>query len=358
MPIIDKTFESNKYTAVYLVEEEHDGMRLDQYLQTYLASWSREQVKKKISQGDISIKDRPGKHRASTKIYTRDIITLITNKTEHEDEYWNGELLELQTEPEILFEDEDLIIISKPPYMSTHPTGKHLFNCATVFFESKYKKTCHSIHRLDRETSGALMLAKNPKCAQVMTEGFEKDLVRKCYFFIAYNREWNGEYSFEDNHRLGASEEGLKRIYINHFPKESTDGKSARTLFEVVHVEGDYVLGLAFPITGRQHQIRVHAMINGLPLVGDKLYLGNFKMFQRFKDNIATKEDHDLMEISRHALHAIALRAPYKGEEKIFSSKIPNDLKKWISSKMTIDLVELQERLESKIQDYFNKDKR
>ncbi|WP_417335351.1 pseudouridine synthase [Halobacteriovorax marinus] len=358
MPIIEKTFESEKYTAVYLVEEEHDGMRLDQYLQIYLASWSREQVKKKIAGGDILIKGRPGKHRPSTKIYTRDIITLVTVKTEHEDEYWNGELLELELKPSIIFEDDELIIISKPPYMSTHPTGKHLFNCATVYFESLYKKTVHSIHRLDRETSGVLMLAKTPKCAQSMTDCFEKDLVRKCYFFIAYNRSWNGEQSFEDNHRLGASEEGLKRVYINHFPKESSEGKSARTLFRVIHSEGDYVLGLAFPITGRQHQIRVHAMINGLPLVGDKLYLGNFKMFQRFKDNIATKEDHDLMEISRHALHAIALRAPYKGEEKVFSSHIPKDLQEWITTNMTIDLNHLQEQLEEEIQNYFNKESR
>ncbi|OUR93496.1 hypothetical protein A9Q84_18660 [Halobacteriovorax marinus] len=356
MSIIEKTFESELYTAVYLVDEEHDGMRLDQYLQQYLASWSREQVKKKIAAGDIQIKGRAGKHRASSKIYFKDIIKLITRKTIHEDEYWNGELLKLDLVPEIIFEDKDLVIISKPPYMATHPTGKHLFNCATVYFESLYKKTAHSIHRIDRETSGVLMLAKNPKSAQTMTTCFEKDLVRKCYFFISVNKDWNGEKSFECKRRLGPKEGGLKRIYINHFDEESDEGKHARTLYQIVHEENGYVLGLAFPITGRQHQIRVHAMINGLPLLGDKLYLGYFEMFQRFKDNIATKEDHDLMDLNRHALHAMALQIPYNGEKRIFSSHIPHDLQDWIKKNLTIEIETLDERLQKHISDYFIKE--
>lgn len=355
MAIIEKTFESDLYTAVYLVDEEHDGMRLDQYLQQYLASWSREQVKKKIAAGDIQIKGREGKHRPSSKIYYRDIIKLITRKTIHEDEYWNGELLELELVPEIIFEDDDLIIISKPPYMATHPTGKHLFNCATVYFESQYKKTIHSIHRIDRETSGVLMLAKNPTCAQKMTDCFEKDLVRKCYFFIAVNKDWNGETQFECNRRLGPKDSGLKRIYINHFDEDSKEGKHAKTHYQIVHEEKGYVLGLAFPVTGRQHQIRVHAMVNGLPLLGDKLYLGYFEMFQRFKDNIASKEDHDLMDLNRHALHAMALQVPYKSERKIFSSHIPKDLREWIGKNLEVDIKSVEEKLQYYINDYFIK---
>jgi RluA family pseudouridine synthase len=356
MSIIEKTFESNKYTAVYLVDEEHDGMRLDQYLQFYLASWSRQQVKKKIAAGDIVIKGRPGKHRPSSKIYHKDIITLVTHKTEHEDEYWRGELIDLQLDPEIVFEDDNLIIISKPPYMSTHPTGKHLFNCATVYFESKYKKTVHSIHRLDRETSGVLMLAKNPKAAQAMTENFEKDLVRKCYFFIAEDRDWHQKEDFECNKRLGPKDGGLRRVYINNFDEDSSEGKHARTLFKVAHKEKGYVLGLAFPITGRQHQIRVHAMVNGLPLVGDKLYLGNFEMFQRFKDNIASDEDYDLMDLNRHALHAIAAKTTYQGKPIIFSSHIPGDLKVWIKKSLSIEIDNLENSLNELIEDYFNKE--
>jgi RluA family pseudouridine synthase len=355
MSIIKKSFSSDKYEALYLVDEEHHGMRLDQFLQIYLASFSRQAVKQKIKDKDIIIHNRPGTHKPSTILHHKDKITLYTYKTVHEDEWWNGEKLELQLTPDIIYQDDDLAVISKPPYMATHPTGKHIFNCATVFFEAQTNRTAHSIHRIDRETSGVLLLGKNPKTANLMTECFENDQVKKCYLFIAQaNEDYNEADYLECDRRLGATDSGLKRIYINHFPVDSTEGKHAFTRFKIVHKENGYVIGLAFPQTGRQHQIRVHAMINGLPLIGDKLYLGNFKMFQRFKDNIASKEDHDLMQLSRHALHAIALRIPYQGKETIFKAPIPNDLQEWLKSNTSIALEKLEELLSIEIDSYFN----
>ncbi len=355
MVILAKKFDRDKYTARYLVDEEHHNMRLDQYLQIYLESFSRQAVKKKIKDGEIKIQGRPGVHRPSTRLHFKDIVELVTHKTEHEDEWWNGEKLELQLDPEIVYQDDDLLVISKPPFMSTHPTGKHLFNCATVYFESIYQKTIHSIHRLDRETSGILMLGRNPDFTKIMTDHFENDLVKKCYFFIAKIDPENFEGDeFVAKERLGASEGGLKRVYINNFPEDSFEGKHAETKFKLLHKEGEYAIGLAFPVTGRQHQIRVHAMVHGLPLVGDKLYLGSFKMFQRFKDVIATKEDHDLMEIPRHALHAIALKIPFKGSEKIFISHIPVDLKEWISNKLTVDIGQLEDKIKKEVENYYS----
>lgn len=357
MSIIKKSFSLNKYTASYLVDEEHEGMRLDQFIQIYLASFSREDVKKKIKNKDITIQNRPGRMRPSSPLHHKDIVHLVTHKDDHEDEYWNGEKLILQTTPDIIYQDDDLVVISKPPYMATHPTGKHIFNCATVFFEAIQKKTIHSIHRIDRETSGVLLLGKNPKTANVMTECFENDQVKKCYFFIAKEKDgYDGSDYMEVDRRLGATEGGLKRVYINNFPVDSTEGKRAFTRLKIVHRENGYALGLAFPQTGRQHQIRVHAMVNGLPLIGDKLYLGNFKMFQRFKDLLATSEDHSLMELPRHALHAMALRIPYNGSDKIFSSRVPNDLKNWIKENLNVKILQLEKSLDTEIQAYFNKD--
>ena len=78
------------------------------------------------------------------------------------------------------------VVTNKPAYMSTHPTGRHLFHCATVYYEQKLNQsTVHSIHRLDRETSGVLLLAKNPTTANQLTVEFENNNVKKCYFFIA-----------------------------------------------------------------------------------------------------------------------------------------------------------------------------
>ncbi len=342
MAILERTFTKTKYQAKYYVEETEAGKRLDQFLQKYLESWSRQDVKKKIKEGDVQILGRPGIHRPSTTLKYREKVILSVHKTTQEDEYWNGELIKLE-EPEIIFEDEDLIVISKPPYMSTHPTGKHLFYCATVHFEDIHKKTIHSIHRLDRETSGVMLLAKNSKTSNLMSEEFINDRVKKCYFFMAKkNEDFKGQSHFEANERLGAKEAGLKRVYINNFPSESHEGKHAHTKFQVLYEENEYVLGIAFPQTGRQHQIRVHAMVHGLPLIGDKLYLGNFKMFQRFKDGLASSEDHEQMQLARHALHAIALSANYKNEVVSFKSDIPKDFKKWITTNLSIELKELE----------------
>ena len=353
MGIVRKKFGNQEFEAVYKVEETEHNMRLDQFLQLYLKSFSRESVKEKIKMGDIEIIGRPGKHRPNSKVHFGDQVLMKIKRTVHEDEYWRGKKLDLIETPDIVFEDDDLIVISKPPYMAAHPTGKHLFNCATVYFEKIHNKTIHSIHRLDRETSGIMLLGKNPKASNAVTELFEKNQVRKCYFFIAINKGFNNENYFEANERLGTLETGLKRVYINNFPESSSDGKSAKTNFSILHKSDDYVLGLAFPKTGRQHQIRVHAMINKLPLLGDKLYLGSFEMFQRFKDNIALEDDHNLMQIPRHALHAIAINLDYKKKTTTFKTEIPTDLKKWLMDNLELDLTNLNQKIEREIEIYF-----
>lgn len=345
MPILEKNFLRDRYLAVYLVDEVHDNFRLDQYTQIYLSNFSRQHVKKKIEDGEIKIEGRDHKLRPSTKVKYKEKVSIVITRTIHEDEYWNGEKVELTETPEIVYEDSDLLVLSKPPFMATHPTGKHLFNCATVFFESKLGHTCHSIHRIDRETSGILLLGKNPKISAILTPQFEERKVKKCYFFIAKTDNPPLEDSFTESSRLGTEEKGLKRVYINHYPQNSSEGKPAKTAFKIIHRENGYVLGLAFPHTGRQHQIRVHAMIKGLPLLGDKLYLGNYKMFQRFKDNWASEEDHKFLEMPRHALHAIAINLEYGSSRKTFITDLPQDLSSWIGDNLSIDLEDLKKSL-------------
>ncbi|MFT6068421.1 MAG: RluA family pseudouridine synthase [Bacteriovoracaceae bacterium] len=352
--ITDKKFAPDYFTITYLVEEDEDGVRLDQFLGKYNPSFSREELKRRIKSGVVEILDRPGKHKPTTKLRTGDRLTMTLHKTTHEDEYWNGEQLVLDLIPKIIFEDDDLIVISKPPYMATHPTGKHLFNCATVHFGNIHDKTIHSIHRLDRETSGVLLLGKSPKTAQDLTPLFEEGLVRKAYFFMAkISEDYKGSPDFNCDLRMGTESTGMDRVYIHSYPNDDTRGKSAETDFKVLFTNNGYALGLAFPKTGRQHQIRVHAKANGLPLVGDKLYLGSYKMFQGFKDLYASKEDHDLMELPRHALHAVAIYFDYKGEKRLFKAALPKDFLPWIKDKFEIKDDELESRIEVELKNYF-----
>ena len=281
-------------------------------------------------------------------------IQLFIQRSHEEDEYWNGRQLPLQKDPLVIFEDQNVIVISKPPYMTTHPTGRHLFYCATVYFENLHQQMIHSIHRIDRETSGLLVLAKNPATANLLSTEFENNRVKKVYFFMAKKRpNPSADATFHANERMGPLEDGPKRVFIHAFPASSLEGKEANTYFEIFWQNQNYALGLAFPVTGRQHQIRVHASAHGFPLVGDKLYLGNYPMFQRFKDNLATVEDHTFMELPRQALHATAIKINYQSKPRLFLSPLPYDLRAWIQDTLQLEIEPIEKEIERRIENYF-----
>ncbi len=361
MGIITKSFQSELFEVTYQAEPHHEGMRLDQFVQVYLPSFSRQQVKNKITCGDVMIEGRIPPHRPSVKIHERNRIYLRMNKTVHEDEYWNNQKIKFDINPEEIYQDNDLLVINKPAFMATHPTGKHLFYAATVFFEEKYKMKINSLHRLDRETSGVLLLGKNARFSSFVTDFFENSEIKKCYFFIGVKQPGtNTENSFSVKLRLGTLNEGRERVIVNSYPEKGLEGKSAHTDFFILEKKEKYILGLAFPKTGRQHQIRVHAKSQGMPLLGDKLYLGGYKIFQRFKDLIPTVEDHNLMEIPRHALHAMALKIPaippLSKEEKIFIGKFPKDLRDWMKMKLNLsefDCLNIEHKAFLKIEEVF-----
>ena len=355
MHIINKEFSKEKYSISFLIEDEHDNYRLDRFLQDYFSSFSRQFIKSKISRGDIRIKDRPHPHKPSTKIHAGEVVTVNTFKSDLESEFWYGKPIELDEEPEIIFEDSGAVVFSKPAFMATHPTGKHLFNCASIYFETKYGHGMHSVHRLDRETSGLLIMAKNPKMAAKLTMQFENTEVKKCYLLISKEKkDFSKTFPLCAKERLDSGENHTNSVVIQAYPEDSKIGKPARTDFQFLKQENGILLALAFPQTGRQHQIRVHAATHGFPLVGDKIYNGDYQVFERFKDRVPTDADHQLMEIPRHALHAIAIKITYPDEKQVFQSSLPKDLLDWLKLK-EVNCDNLDELIQQKIEAYFEK---
>jgi RluA family pseudouridine synthase len=353
MSDVEKSFSTEKYVVSHPVREEQDGWRLDQFVMKCMPTLSREFLKKKIEKGEVEISGRKAPHKPSVKVHAGERITITThNDGMIEEEFWYGEVVPKTDKPTIIFEDEGLLAVNKPPYMITHPAGKNLFYCATVFFETIYKKTIHSIHRLDRETSGVLLLAKNPVTAQQVAILFEEDKVRKCYFFIAHKKEGAKTFPFTAKERLDRKEGAIPEAMMFTFPEDSQEGKESETRFELLLEKNGYVLALAFPLTGRQHQIRVHAAAHGYPLLGDKLYNGDPGVFMRFKDNKATEEDHELMQIPRQALHAAALKILYKNNPTHFIAPLPGDLAQWLEKKMHLKFKEVEELMEKKIVEF------
>lgn len=354
MTVLHKSFEHDKYIVIYRVEEEHNGLRLDQYLMTHFLTLSRQFVKSKIKAGDIKIHDRPYPHRPSVKVYTGEKIEIITYKSNYEDEYWRGELIEQQV-PEVIFEDDHIIVISKPPYMTTHPAGKHLFYCATVQMEIHTGMHIRSVHRLDRETSGVLILAKTETAASAIAPLFELRKMKKAYIFLAHKNKNATPFPFTANESMQRDDNFIPKNMMHCYPYNSGIGKTAKTDFQLVQDFGDYVLALAFPLTGRQHQIRAHAAFHGYPLVGDKLYNGDPSIFQRFKDQIPTPEDHDTMQMARQALHATGIKIPQTtvNPPTIYTAPLPLDFTQWIAKNYTDhDLEELNKSIKDMVHKY------
>lgn len=359
MSEISKIFTIDKYVATYSVEHSHEGWRLDQFVQFCVPNLSRQYLKSKIEKGEVEIIGRKPPHKPSVKVHAKEIVIITThNDSIDDDEHWHGSPVPKDEEPGIVYEDENLMVINKPPFMLTHPAGKNLFYCATVWYETRFKKPIHTIHRIDRETTGLLLLAKNPRTAEKIINLFEKDQIRKCYLFISKKNEVRTALPFTAKERMDRDDNRIPQGIISWWSEDSQLGKEAQTHFEEVMDLGNYVIALAFPVTGRQHQIRVHASAHGYPLLGDKLYNGDSSIFMRFKDGNPTQLDHTLMEIPRQALHAVALKLTYPANEYThFVSPIPKDLGDWLTEKFNVDLELLDNKVRQIVEEKFKENK-
>ncbi|MDA8792647.1 RluA family pseudouridine synthase [Bacteriovoracaceae bacterium] len=347
MAILEKKFTSTEYFIKYRVEPSQNNLRLDQYLQNHFQSFSRQQIKKKIVSGQIKIIGRPFPHRPSTKVKEYEEVEITTKSSDLIDEKFFGEEIKLYS-PNTLFENDKFIVINKPPFMSTHPTGAHLFFCATVFLEEQLGHKVYSIHRLDRETSGAMILGKKPKVTSHYTEMFEERKVQKVYLLITHkNTDLN--FPIIAKERLGDKTDFIPRNFHHCYPEESNEGKSAETHFHLVKEYPEFNIILAFPKTGRQHQIRAHAYHYGIYLLGDKLYNTDPMIFSRFKDGESLDTDKENLIINRQALHAYYLKFP---NENSYTAPIFSDLEEFLESK-NIDVVKLNEELQGYLKNIF-----
>ncbi len=344
-----KSFKSDKYVVSHPVQPHHEGLRLDAFVQLFMPTLSREFIKGKIDKGEVEISGRRPPHKPSVKVHHGEQVTIVTHNSHVlEDERWHGEPLTLTEEPVVVYEDDLIIACHKPAFMTTHPAGRHLFYVATVHFGTIHGKTIHSIHRLDRETSGLLLLGKTPEAAQRIGRLFEEDKIRKCYFLIAHKGEGARPFPFTAKEAIG-ERPGAPRGMQQAFDEQSAEGRAAETTFELLLERDGYVLALAFPVSGRQHQIRVHAALHGYPLIGDKMDNGDPTVFMRFKDNEATPADHERMQIPRQALHALALQVPYPDPDELTLYRAPlgEDLVEWLEQRLGLTRAEVDALVEN-----------
>ena len=209
---------------------------------------------------------------------------------------------------DIVYEDEDLIVLNKPAGLSVHPGPGHysdtLGNFLVHYYESSQQEAdFHPVHRLDRGTSGLLVAAKHPYAQELLKEQLHSPAFRRVYLAVCEGTPEPAAGVVDAP--LGPVEGSLMAQQVR------PDGKPARTHYEVLETDGIRSLLRLELETGRTHQIRVHMAHLGHPLTGDFLY---------------GTEDHTL--ISRAALHSYQLtfRHPLTHEELTFQQPLPEDM--------------------------------
>jgi 23S rRNA pseudouridine1911/1915/1917 synthase len=303
---------------IYRVPAECAGMRLDVFLRTQMRNTSRTRARFIIEQSAHAADGRA--LRANDRVKTDERIAL-----------WREPFEELEEIPlPILFEDEHLMAIDKPPLVTVHPTARYHRNTVIERLRAARPGAFLAlIHRIDRETSGVLMLAKHIESERAFKRLLEErslaggDAVKKAY--VAVTRgipevgacelpvELDTENSLRVKMRIATPGTGLE----------------ARTDIDLLATRAGYGLCRLALHTGRQHQIRLHLSALGCPVVGDKLYGPDERMLARAADGELTEDDLRLLEHPRQLLHAerYDFTHPMTGEPLALVAPLPEDLR-------------------------------
>jgi len=300
-------------------EVDEQDIRLDQFLVKKLADVSRSKIQLAIKSGQVLVDGKKLKPSAILKGNEKVEGELLV---EAQDEII-GEDIPL----DILYEDKDLAIINKIPGMVVHPgNGNYngtLVNALVCHFKS-LSGLNHSrpgiVHRLDKDTSGIIVIAKNDKSHQRLSGQFAERKVKKVYKAIA----WGG---MPNNGKI----EGLiGRHPVNRkaFKMVNNLGRESLTKFVIEEYLPPLSCVTLYPQTGRTHQIRVHLKSIGHPIFADDMYAGGKKMIKSFHVKYMQILNRLFKNVNRVALHAekLEITHPITGNKMRFQAPIPDDM--------------------------------
>ena len=311
-----------------IVEARAHGWRVDHYLVRLYPNFSRAAFQRVIEDGGVLINGLPVK--MSRRLRVNDSIEFRLPETP--DRTLPAEDIPLN----ILYDDDSLIVINKAANMIVHPgRGNYLGTLAGAlqFHFDKLsdvagKLRAGIVHRLDRNTSGVLVVAKDNTVHHNLSRQFEERTVEKEYRAITW-----GEISFDRDYietHVRVSNRNRERMMVC---PEGNNSRHAATFYEVLERFRGFTFVRLCPQTGRTHQLRVHMHHLGHPIIADRLYEGHASLMQSdLVDDIS--EDDDTVLMGRQALHALKLGFdhPVTGQRMEFEAPLPDDFQKTLDA--------------------------
>jgi RluA family pseudouridine synthase len=317
--------------SVFRVPPEVAGQRLDVFLrgQLHRTSRTRTQLIVRASAYDAS----------GRKLEPNDRV-----KSEQHILLWRAPWDETPADVNlpVLYEDEHLFAIDKPALLPVHPTARYHRNTVIKVLQAARPDVefLSLGHRLDRETSGVMLVSKTRPCDRALKMQFARRVgIDKTYVAITWGVPDGGNGSQSFRCKRGLELDTANPLRVKMRTSDAPTALAAATWIEVRHVRSGargrrYAMVRCGLETGRQHQIRVHLASLGTPVVGDKLYGPDERAFARAADGQLTADDVEMLEMARHALHAARLELPHPmtGDRLVVEAALPVDMAEFWAS--------------------------
>jgi 23S rRNA pseudouridine955/2504/2580 synthase len=297
------------------ISEEHHGQRVDNFLLAHLKGVPKSRIYRMLRSGEVRV--NKGRCEASRRLHAGDWVRIPPVRVAPQKQVaFVPTALKQALQHDILFEDEVLLIVNKPPGFAVH--GGSGIDSGVIEGLRQLRpeaKFLELVHRLDRDTSGCLLIAKKGAALRKLHELFRGDGVEKTYVALLAG-QWARKKQLVNAPLLKNVNKGGERMVV-----VSSAGKEAETLFRRIRLFERATLVEASPKTGRTHQIRVHAAYFGHPIVGDERY-GVAEVNREFKNR----------GIARLFLHAEKLRFAHPASGQLISvtAPLPDDLTFWL----------------------------
>ena len=309
-----------------VVDKGQEPLRVDKYMFERLKHSSRNRIQKAADAGFVHVNDQPVK--SNYKVRPLDVITLMLDAPQHD------HTIEAEDIPlDIVYEDADLMVVNKAPGMVVHP-GAGNFHGTLINAVAWHLKDLRSfdandpavglVHRIDKDTSGLLVIAKTPVAKTKLGLQFFNKTTHRSYNALVWGNFKEEEGRIEGN----IGRDPRDRLRMNVFPPDSEIGKSAITHYRILERFGYVTLVECILETGRTHQIRAHMKHIGHPLFGDERYGGTEILRGQRSSTYKAFIQNCFKVCNRQALHAKTLGFvhPTTGRQMDFTSDLPNDM--------------------------------